>query len=335
MAGFFNRFKRKSLKLVRDPKKFFADSKILGAPKTKNPEIQKIEIKKVEAKPVVNKPIKKNVEVINVGDKYIKFPDFAPINHRLSSIFFVSKTADKVFSNELKKQISATHKFSGFRPENIFLAEYVGDYDLTANEILVKIDKKNKERIEGFQSVIFCDDFSNFPIALKYCNHQIRFVLVLSEGSSIPEDYDVTEIDTLICHESYDGDTAKIKAVLRYQSHESQIAALKDCLNQAAIKPFNVLLPVWGEVGYAPEILDYDTKRVEALLVLKKAYVPKMHRKFSEVLPDISSKIKTLYLCEEKFLRYKNLVLNCKNQDDLSRLVAATLKDGVRYEVQS
>jgi len=311
---------KKAKKLVRDPKLFFRDSKILKRKGTNSSE-------QPDSEPRVIGHLDTVEEIkFDIKNKGIRNKDF-------STLFLVSagiKSLNK--APILGEMLKNKNNFIGFREKTLFglrVSDEVYSFR-TIYEDLVHNKSWHSGLLGSFKHVILAGEFIKYAEFFRTANVNVRIIAILTEKNEMVAAQSYPFIDHFICHKSHHDCQFK-KDLTFFSNTKSLLQALEQRIAQAGSKPYDYLVPVVGSVTYLPEIDELNSEEIDmviSLTILDKNITNKANN-FSEYVDLISKNINYLLLKESWMQRYASYV----TKQDMSSLIKVALQDGARVKI--
>jgi hypothetical protein len=162
----------------------------------------------------------------------------------------------------------------------------------------------------------------------------MRVVQVVDDGTW-PEHCTPKETDVVIAC-GVDVPPGAWRRVLSVPNPEGLTKALARAIQEAGPKALNVLLPVFGECPYEPELLDRNMARLDGIVLLDGWPEPTEGtvRSFEALVQVMAPRLRGLLLSETALWRYKTLIDTARGTDDWARLIGICLEDGLRLDVR-
>jgi glycosyltransferase involved in cell wall biosynthesis len=349
-----NPFQRKLRKLIRDPRLFFADAKVIN----KVMPSLAIRLRKGTYAQGPEKILPKEFlsEPIFVGIKFevairwlsneqgISINDLSGLDARTRSLFVLNRSAAKSELALLREMQRCGEKFHLLSPINFVLAMFSGEEVATPEEYLRGISSPKREKLSAVQNIVVTVKSLNFGRALRACNFGSRLFLIVRPDESLPS-IPSEDIDVLIVPIGYSLAQRKLRRVLRYPSVSADNAGIAGAVlracQEAAPKALDVLLPVLGKCNYDPALLDVDTRVTQGILLCNQQlnFVPEdtLHGRplsFDEQIALLEPRLEGVLLCESVMWRYRSLIDAAQEPSDWISIIKLAAYDGIRFETK-
>lgn len=349
-----NPFQRKLRKLIRDPRRFFTDAKVINRVM---PSLAKLLRKgNYELAPVKLLPKEYLTEPVFFGIKFeiairwlsnkqgISVNDLSGLDARTRSIFVLARSAAKSEVALLREIQRCGEKFRLLSPINFALATFSGDEVVTPEEYLRGIPSTEREKLSAVQNIVVTVKSLDFGRALRACHFSNRLILIVRPDESLPS-IPCDDIDVLIVPVGYSLAQRKLRRVLRYPSVSADNAGIAGAVlracQEAAPKALDVLLPALGKCNYDPALLDVDTRVTQGILLCNQQlnFVPDdtlsgRPLSFDEQMALLEPRLEGVLLCESVMWRYRSLIDAALNPSDWISIIKLAAHDGIRFETK-
>ncbi len=332
-----NKCYKKFLKLAREPRKFFYDSKFF-----------KFIFENIVS--VLNKNTRGRVvdeRIESDGCKLISIKISRPmlsdeLNIKYQNLCQTSLSKDNLLivdddSECIKSIISNINWFDEarvvqFKSKNLAILKYQNDkFTSSTEEILNAFPSEVKEFFGKFKFVLSCNPLSNYINAIRLCSTKVRTICIITNEKSI-EYISPLNTDCLIISKHL---VEKIKDVIdqfRFidiiditNMHDIEFS-VKESLRQLSSKDFNMFIPIKFDELSINNFVDPDLYISYDILCNFECATDSNNITFEQLLNSIT--VKSLLVREELYFRYKNLITYSKNKDDYRKLLGVMLKDG-------
>lgn len=349
-----NTFQRKLRKLIRDPRRFFTDTRLI---KNFMPSLAKrlnqgnyalADLKPLQ-KEYLTDPhfygIKFEISIRWLSNKKgIFINDLSGLDARTRSIFILDRSTAKSEIMLLREIQRCGESFHLLSPTNFSLATFDGDEVTTPEKYLRGIPSTDKEKLSAVQNIVVTVKSLDFGLALRACHFDSRLFLIVRPDESLPS-ISCDDIDVLIAPVGYSFAQRKFRRVLRYPSVSADNAGIAGAVlracQEAAPKALDVLLPALGECNYDPALLDVDTRVTQGILLCSQQlnFVPEdtlfgRPLSFSEQIALIEPHLEGVLLCESVMWRYRSLIDDAKEPCDWISIIKLAAHDGIRFETK-
>jgi hypothetical protein len=350
-----NPFQRKLLKLIRDPRRFFADSKGIN---NVLPSLAK-RLRAGTSSPAPANILQKKylLESVFVGIKFgiavswlsnkqgIFFNDLSGPDARTRSLFVLNCSAAKSSAALLREIQRCGERFPFLSPSHMALATFSGTEVTTTEEYLRGIAPAERGKLSTVQNIVTTVNSLDFGRALRACHFGSRLFLIVRPDESLPP-IPSEDIDVLIAPVGYSLDQIKLRRVLRYPSVRADNigiagAVLRAC-QEAAPKALDVLLPVLGKCNYDPSLLDVDIRSVQGILLCNQppSFVFQEASlgspiSFDDQMALLRPQLEGILLCESVMWRYRSLIDGAQGPEDWVSIIKLAAHDGIRFETKS
>jgi hypothetical protein len=183
-----------------------------------------------------------------------------------------------------------------------------------------------------FKNIILVGRFIKYAHFFRSSNVNCRIYAVLNERDLMvkPEVYE--HVDHFICHRNHISNCEFTKDLVSFRNTRELLDALEQRINQFGVKPYDYLVPVYGDVQYLDDIDELNEEAVDIYLKLVKINnkIALENNNFSNYVADLSKNIKFLMMRESWMQRYASLV----SSNNISGLLKAAIKDGARVKVK-
>jgi glycosyltransferase involved in cell wall biosynthesis len=349
-----NSFQRKLRKLIRDPRRFFSDAKVikrlmpsLGSrlrKKSSAPASANVLLKEYLSEPVFGE-IKFGIAVHWISKKQgMLINDLSGPDARTRSLFVLNRSAAKSGAALLREIQRCGERFPFLSPSHMALATFSGNEGATTEDYLLGIAPTERVKLSAVQNIVTTVNSLDFASALRACHYGSRLFLIVRPDESLPP-ISYKDIDVLIAPIGYSLDQIKLRRVLRYPTVREDNtgiagAVLRAC-QEAAPKPLDVLLPALGKCNYDPPLLDVDTSSVQGILLCNQPInfasgetLIGRPISFDEQMALLEHQLEGVLLCESVMWRYRNLIDVAQGPRDWISIIKLAAQDGIRFETK-
>lgn len=251
--------------------------------------------------------------------------------------------ADK--NNDLLSDIlDITSLFTDFRylhKNNIFFIETAFEEDVynenlreLVSRIVTKTDRENKTLFGLSRYYFVFDPLPGVVESIRFCNPDIYIVAVVTK-TKIFDKLSLENFDCLLIKENLPQGFAinSIRKIEHFKFLSDIPFLMRKIVQEIHSRDYEVLLPLIGFDGFhQKELMDFDTKKFDGLIKIKKRFKYSSYKNSSEQYPEFIKNITDLAVTEQTFYAYSNL-LNSKRGVDLGHFINFSLTDGKRYYV--
>jgi len=315
---------RKVKKLSRDPKRFFYDSKFF---RKSGSFLKKSENKDSEPR-VVGEINFESKELIVTKEKKI-------INGSFSTLFLVDGEAKNLSRAPILGNLFKNpNDFIGFREKTLFALRVkggdVGFFDVY--EQLIHMKEWHSGILASFKNIVLVGRFIKYAEFFRSSNVECRIYAILNEHDSMvrPEIYEY--IDHFICHKNHIDRCDFSKDLTFFRNTRELINSLEQRINQSGIKPYDYLVPVYGDVQYLDDIDKLNEEAIDICIkLIEMNKNTALHsNNFNEYINKLSKDIEFLLMRESWMQRYASLV----SKNNIADLLKLAIKDGARVKVK-
>lgn len=352
------RIKKKLNKFTKNPSLFFSDSKFIpDFLKKKHPfttsikeetgQIAKEELKQkplsIEAKPKANlllstsNPPKTNHKIGISPSGFLTFPKIESKKTKLQTIF--------LYPNRLKQKAEALiqeiYKHTDFLPmrENELITACYPDHisHTPLNELALKMNNDNKQRLSSYPNIFILDNTENLGITLHYSNHQLHIAQIFDgdNGSNFITD----TISDILTYYLYPQDLElnlipSKRKLFSYSSDQELSVFIRKILQEIIPRDVNLLLPVIANNEYRPELLKLNIENSynDIYAKVNKFTLPNYIINHNQLCTLIAENTIELFVTESTFLRYQNL-LSTPSLKTITDFYNLSSQDGLRFEI--
>lgn len=347
-------FQRKLRKLTRDPRRFFAEAKVINhvmpslakrlRKETYAPAPATVKPKEYLLEPVFS-GIKFGIAVRWLSNKQrTSFSDLAGPDARTRSLFVLNQSEAKSEVPLLREIQRCGEKFPILSPSHMALATFSGDEATTSEEYLRGIEPTEREKLSAVQNIVTTVKSLDFARALRACHFGSRLFLIVRPNESLPS-IPPEDIDVLIAPVGYSLAHIKLRRVLRYPSVSADNAGIAGAVlracQEAAPKALDVLLPALGKCNCDATLLDVDTRSVQGILLCNQPLTFSSEEaslghpiSFDEQMALLEPRIEGVLLCESILWRYRSLVDVAQGPSDWISIIKLAAYDGIRFETK-
>ena len=347
-------FGKKLNKLKRDPQKFFKDMKIF----------KKVEPKKVEPSVIAKVNIfDHDLEVTHFKKKVIN----SSLGY--STLFITADSGDYLINKRVIGEIIRNKDFIALREKSIYyiLEKDFREYGIYDNSKIFNIFLRNKilrsNLFSEFRNIVVHNPSTETFVFFRNTNPFLKTICMVDSQESLNFlKNHVKSIDVLIILEYFD--LSEFNSVPRIIKIETDIVHFKVKKNKYGLKPFvntysqiidsadkkfvnalkialidtsykkdfNLFLPIVCHTDNLPNIDEYN-KDMTIQGLVKYRYKSKnkiKHNNFMAMIDNII--IEELYLRDNLYSLYKDLILLSTYKNNYKALLIRTLEDGVNYE---
>lgn len=371
---YMNTFTKKFKKLLRDPKKFFFDSmfhrhlvhffkhkishdnKYIEL-KEKDPKMQENILNKQESH-IKNKEIISNNDNISTKNEIIKLSNTSyfeitsnflseEINVQFNDLKKSSLSRDNILiiddrSNNINFILKNIKNFNDegvtqFKEKNLRIISYSNKkIKNSAEQISSKFSVEMKDYFGNFKFILCNNPQSQYIEAIRYSSSKIRTICLVDNIKSLNF---VTEqnTDCLIIDKELQ---QKVKLnienfrrieIIDFKQTSELFYALKKIMREFSSKDYNLFLPIYisedsANYHISPEM--YESYNI----IIDIKFSNQIGKTFNEIIE--KSSIKQLYIREELYFRYKNLIINAQQKNSYNKLLNIMLQDGNRIHAK-
>lgn len=325
-----DRLQRKFKKLLRDPKGFFKDSKVLPTViKRDTPEL----IKPAVSHNSIGKIFLNDDNTISINFVGSK----KPTNQAFSSIVIKERKSssprnEPIYSNILDNPSN----FIGFRDTNISLLDA---HENTLDSFLDFKDAfQNKfwlsTPFSAYKNIFLIDPHNNLPSLIKSTSPSVFVHCVFTEKSSTDDIERCIRwsgnVDTAILHSSHKDFSFLVNRTHFFSTTAQLLKGIADIILINGSKPYDLLIPCFGNVPFLNGIDDLNEEGHDVYIKINsKISTSSKQFTFEELSTAIAEKT-SFVLCKESiYQRYEDVII----RGDIGKFILATTKDGLRIEV--
>lgn len=331
-----SRAKKKILKLFRDPKRFFYDSKFtpsflkkinLTPEESYNSETRN-EIKQTPLEQISVASENKEEAGVKINLKsndFINLPDFTSGNPDLNCAFFYYKD-DEETAKQIIEECSKHKDFKPFQTTNFTTASY--DFEsIDFVKTFNKIDLTNKQKLSKIKNLFILND-ELFAEVLRACNCDVNIYLIITK--ELDDDYQ--SLDGYIFQATNNNFSKNIKHIKTNTALNTSIA-MRKIVQENIKKDVCLPLPVISSTELISDLVSYDTSNYDVFLTVndyKTLIKSKNHNQLCQLLSTVTNQ---LFVSENAFNKYSHL-LSTPSKDNLEEFYIKATKDGMRFNVK-
>lgn len=364
-------FKKKLKKFRRDPKKFFEDSKLFNKFNLfKNDKLlekgndeSEHSIKKSEPLIFGKFKFSKNILELTVHNKNV-------INTNLgfSTLFIINSSNKYLIHQNLIRSILKDKEFIAFKDKSLYFLTSentdIVDIDERKNyEIFLRNKELRSNNFSSFRNLICKNPTNPMFLFIRQSNPFIKNIIIIDNLKNLNYIKQYSNyIDILIVKDSLNiEELGNIPRIIKYNSifdslkfnikHEinslmcynnsfdslviEEESTILDAIKTAIIdssykKDCNLLLPILSNSPNLDKIDYYNDNYTIHGLIKFKINSKISFNTFEELIENIE--IEELYLRDNLYSIYKDMILKASNESDYKQLLRRTLNDGVYYE---
>ncbi|MED7820128.1 MULTISPECIES: hypothetical protein [unclassified Francisella] len=249
-----------------------------------------------------------------------------------------------LINNAFVREFLKNKDFVAFREKTLFFFRVclLGHYLEKEDDIFqtfLKEESLRQNKFAQFRNIVSMNPESNIFRIVRSSNPRNKSIIIVTDEKSlrfVENSYEY--VDVLIISENLFSECKKIQHIPRVirviedDSLSNIISAIKvACVDTSYKKDCNLLLPVKSGESNFNCIDDYNKNiTIEGLVRYSRNKSINVKNNFRSFIDSIV--IEELYLRENIYCCYSDMILRLKTQDDYRKLLMRTLKDGVRYE---
>lgn len=321
---------RKIKKLFRDPKQYWADSKIRKVLCGNTEMVKETDVS------VMNNLNDANYSLMIFdvgadGNVFVKVKN--KINTKLKKdncLFAVnSRESGDILQNIMKVANDVTQ----LKTDNFVELRINRKNSLVKDAsvaLLVKCFKNEDiEWLASFKFLIVVNPTDNIYMALRNLSCWLR-VIAIVDRQNVIDTINNENVDYLIVDESLRVDDGKYRYIKRFTKGKNEFLKIRESLREISSKEPNYFLPILKSNNQT--ILDIEKFKIyDAIVRMKKPFCKGNFNTFEELGKKFE--ISELFVREEVFFRYKKIIELCSKNKEYSKLICWMLKDGGRLYV--
>lgn len=241
-------------------------------------------------------------------------------------------------SDLVRSLMSKMDEFSDF-PYLTHSRRYVGTFEYggvgCSLDVLNRTDRKQKQRISKISNIVLVDAPPSLCEALRSCGTSQRIILLVTELYDGPCP-DPRYVDVLIVPRAIENimDDVLFRRRIVISAIPDAPAAIRRAIQEGSPRKRDMLLPLINFDEYqAGSLLNFDSRRFQAVVRLKAGTVPH-GQTMRELCQDFSQRIDSMAILESIYMRYRTLCEMIERGGDPSVLVEFLLYDGMLIDVQ-
>jgi len=317
---------RKARKLKNNPKQFFIDTKInkfLSKKKKPNTTAKK------DTEPrVIGILDFDSKDIIKIKNKSINHASFSTL------VLVDDKTMTLSKAPVIGELLRNANNFIGYREKTLF-ALRVKDSEASFKEIYERV-VANKTwhtgNLSKFANVILVGKFIKYAEFFKSANPNVRIIAIVNATENNVNKYHLDFIDHLFHNQSLIGIIPFIKDISTYKNTKTLLSGLEQRILQGGDKPFDLLIPIFGEAQYISNIDELNKDGHDILIRINKLppNLALSANSFSQYIETLIPHISLVLMRESMAQRYASL----SNGKILPpSLLKHALKDGARVHI--
>lgn len=313
---------RKAKKFKNDPKQFLLDSKVFKKTKFRRDRNYS------DSEPrVIGLVDLSTAGLVELKDKKILHDSF-------STLFLVDSEAKNLSRAPILGDLFRnSNDFIGFREKTLF-ALRVRDTEEEFSDVyekLAHVKEWHSGILSSFKNIILVGRYIKFAEFFRSANVGCRIYAILNERDTMVNPKVYESIDHFICHHIHIGECGFKKDLSFFKNTNELLNAIEQRVTQAGIKPYDYLVPVFGDTGYLEDIDELNVKSVDIYLKrsLNKGDVAPKCKDFDGYIDLFAKDVEFIMMRESLMQRYASLV-SSRNVADLLKIA---IKDGARVEV--
>lgn len=313
---------RKINKLRRDPKQFLLDSKVFKRTKS----IRDEDGGDTEPR-VIGEVDFSSVRLIETKDKKI-------LNGAFSTLFLVdSETRNLSRAPILESLFKNKNDFIGFREKTLFVlrVKHTEEDFSDIYEKVINMKEWHSGVLASFKNVVLVGRHIKFAEFFRSSNVNCRIYAVLNEQDKMINSNFYEYIDHFFCHKSHKDICSFRKDLSFFKNTNELLKAIEQRVTQAGSKPYDYLVPIFGDTGYLENIDQLNSKSLDVYLKLlsDNKEIALTSKDFNEYIDSFAKDVEFLMMRESLMQRYASLV----STGDIAGLLKVVIKDGARVEV--
>lgn len=310
---------RKIKKLSKDPKQFLLDSRVFKKNKDRYD-------KDVEPR-VIGQVDLSSIGLIEVKDKKVLHGSF-------STLFLVdSETRNLSRAPILGDLFKSQNDFIGFREKTLFALRIKDVEEDFAHvyEKIVHMEEWHSGVLSSFKNILLVGRYIRFAEFFRSSNVDCRIYAIINERDTMVNSKNFEYIDHLICHKIHKEKCGFKKDLSFFRNTNELVNAIEQRVAQGGAKPYDYLVPVFGDTGYLDNIDELNSKSLDVYLKISRNDCDNAlnNKDFNGYIDALSDNIEFLMMRESLMQRYASLVSN----RDIANLLKNVIKDGARVEV--
>lgn len=311
-------FSKKLKKLGRNPKKFILDSKLIKA----NREVDE----KDEEPRIIGSLSFESESIVNFKSLVVRNQSFA-------TMMLIPSTAKNL--NRLPifgEMLVNEDDFIGFREKTLFglRVEQTNLSLLDIYEKLVHIKDWHSGKLKQFRNVVLYGSLCKYASFFRSSHPDLVIICILGDKDSA---YPLSSIDAdhLLLHSSLSATVSGVDFNIEYFRNTSQLVNLiKSKILFAGDKPYDYLVPVYGNVDFIEDIDDINGSEVQLVIKLsKKGFSYGGVNNFSDYIDSIKNRVEYVMMRESWSQKYSSVI----RRNDHVSLLKLALKDGAKVRV--
>jgi len=313
---------RKAKKLKNNPKQFLLDSKIFKRTKSGRDRNSS------DSEPRVIGLVDLSMAgLVKVKDKKILHDSF-------STLFLVDSEAKNLSRAPILGDLfKNSNNFIGFREKTLF-ALRVKDTEEEFSDVyekLVHVKEWHSGILSSFKNIILVGRYIKFAEFFRSANIDCRIYAILNERDTMVNPKIYENIDHFICHQIHKVGCDFKKDLSFFKNTNELLNAIEQRVTQAGTKPYDYLVPVFGDTGYLENIDELNCKSFDIYLKLfrNSEDITLQHKNFNGYIDTFSKNVNFLMMRESLMQRYASLV----SRGNVADLLKVAIKDGARVEV--
>lgn len=338
--------KKKMKKLVRDPKRFYVDSKVYKIIYAIINRKKHINDDKINEAPktiknnlnIYSKIDNKNIINNHIGvNNFIKCKDIKIDKSSRNTIIFIEEYYNiNNIVNIMKEKCKSINFNDRYFYEYIY-KDSVNINDDDIRNIIRTFDKSFIETISKFNILLFINPKTKIYSLLRSYFPSTKILIILTNEFKNFEIISPKQIDALILQKNLRNklEFSNLRRYFLFDDEVELCKALDVYTNETSTKHHNMLLKIYGDVPFDPKYMDMNTDIINCIIYINGdcAMNNISFPTWSDYIKYISNNIESIMVTENIFFQYKELILSSiKNHNWQNFLLLATY-DGVRFVI--
>ncbi|MDM1022218.1 hypothetical protein QSV37_18280 [Acinetobacter sp. VNK23] len=338
---------RKVKKLIRDPKKFFEDSRLVKNVMQNNKLISAPE------KPTPAVALTQRLSTNHNGEQKIKSISGTTWNKRLGNMpyegkidfkkpldkpigmivcIFYPKGLSEQKINLLFDKLDQYDDFRYLGKERLHYVTYNPNIPGNALEIFERIDVESRKNISNLNHIIFIDAPMSICEAIRGCGPNGRIIYINYLNTDI---LNQNILDVVIQISNEDNNLTKsMPRLIQIKEFEYLAPAIRKIVQEGAPKEIDMLIPVFGcNQFYREEFMSFLYNKQHGIIWVKETKFSNFEnmREFYNIFAD---NIIGLAIKESVFLRYQDYINNSKKGLELALFLERSLSEGYSFDIR-
>lgn len=334
----FMRIKKKIKKFFRNPILFFKDSRYFQPVYLKIKKYNFILLKnKHDTIPIENKLLRPKIKKLDISPSgFIVFPEMDAKKAHLRTMILLPERYNPI-AEEL---IPLLHRHKDFLPlrDGELIIYCYDDYfsEIEPFHMLEKLNNANRDRLSNIRNIFILDDTENFSLSLYHCNHTINVIQIIPKQknnklvTSNVLGYYLIHKDNINKLEE-----KPIRKTFIYDTTLNLSLYIRKVLQEILPRDINILLPVISSKDdYRIDLFKEKNRNYDIKIYLSLSKIENNNIKYhSELCISMANLTNGLYVTEQVFLKYQNLLVN-PTFDNLANFYLYASKDGLYFDVE-